>query len=81
MDEKKVLTLKINLRIAAKIIGGIIAVAVAFFLAFSLGFRGRPEAESYETVTRQSDKTAMGTFLPPPPFAENPPLEVLKAQM
>lgn len=78
MDETKAKTLKINLRVTAKIAGGIIFAALAFFVAFRIGLPAKTEPSAYADTSAASETNKTGTLLPPPPFAGNPPLSSMK---
>lgn len=78
MEEKKLLTLKINLRVTAKILFGVISAAVAFYAAFLIGSSGNDVKSAYETLETGKTDNESASVLPPPPFAGNPSLSAFK---
>lgn len=78
MDERKLTNLKINLRIAVKIVGVLLFTVGAFLVAFYLGTAGDVEKSVYNSLGKGVGNEVAETLLPPPPFAENPPLSSMK---
>ncbi len=77
MEDKTLVNLKINLRIGAKITLCVVLTALAFYIAYAVMSGGSSLPSAYDSLA-DGKQTATEAPLPPPPFAENPPISVLK---
>ena len=77
MEDKTLVNLKINLRIGAKITLCVVLTAIAFCIAYAVMSGDSSLPSAYDSLA-SNEQAATGMPLPPPPFAENPPISVLK---
>ena len=77
MEDKTLVNLKINLRIGAKITLCVVLTAIAFCIAYAAMSSSSSLPSAYDSLA-SNEQVAAEMPLPPPPFAENPPISAFK---
>lgn len=77
MEDKTLVNLKINLRIGAKITLCVVLTAIAFCIAYAVMSSSSSLPSAYDSLA-SNEQVAAEMPLPPPPFAENPPISAFK---